>query len=62
MPKKCNIDNIKKELDKCEHPTEHIAMYSQIKGYISDKLKEHQEKFEAISNDIQINIDRINGN
>jgi len=62
MPSKCNIEKIKKEIDKCEHPNELVANYAQIKAYIADKLNDFKIVADDASKEIQISIEKINGN
>ncbi len=62
MPTKCNIEKIKKEIDKCETPEELMLAYSQVQGYISDKLKEKHQASEEAAKSIQRQLDIINGN
>ena len=62
MPSKCNIDKIKKEIDKCEHPNELVATYSLIKTYIADKLDTAKLEARIVADAIEDEIRKINGN
>jgi hypothetical protein len=62
MVKKFSIETIQNEIDKITHPTELASAYHDIKNYMAKKLKEHQQRHESIANQIQVDIDKINGN
>ena len=60
MPSKCNIEKIKKEIDKCVHPNEMLHIKLQVDTYIKSKLDEECKKQEDAAMELRSKIQNLN--
>jgi len=61
MAKKFSIEKIQKEIDRIESTDDLVAAYNEIKKYMTQKLLEQQKKAEEEANNLQSQIQKING-